>query len=382
MHEELISQLRSDIPYIHDKIYVDNASVTPIPKRVQVASEHYNRIVSEKLREYRVASLPFFDKGRALAAKLVGSRPDNIAYVQNTAHGLSLVALGIDWRPGDNIVVCAEDFPSNFLCWVQLGELGVDVRQVGSRTGRIDVSDVREVIDSRTRVVSVSHVQFYSGFRVDVAALGEICAASGALLVVDGTQSTGAIKLDVGAAGVDVLVVSAHKWMMGPRGIGFASFSERALAAITPRVVGWLSVNDPFAFNRKLDFLPDARRFEPGTANGSGILGLAERLAQIDELGIDWIEERVLWLSTVLRERARQEGLELVYDFDGKTGSGINLLRRPGTPTLETHANLTANGIFASIRNDAIRISPHYYNTPDEIERIVTVMSSDRPGLA
>ncbi|MQY50106.1 aminotransferase class V-fold PLP-dependent enzyme [Rhizobiales bacterium RZME27] len=382
MHEELISQLRSDIPYIHDKIYVDNASVTPIPKRVQVASEHYNRIVSEKLREYRVASLPFFDKGRALAAKLVGSRPDNIAYVQNTAHGLSLVALGIDWRPGDNIVVCAEDFPSNFLCWVQLGELGVDVRQVGSRTGRIDVSDVREVIDSRTRVVSVSHVQFYSGFRVDVAALGEICAASGALLVVDGTQSTGAIKLDVGAAGVDVLVVSAHKWMMGPRGIGFASFSERALAAITPRVVGWLSVNDPFAFNRKLDFLPDARRFEPGTANGSGILGLVERLAQIDELGIDWIEERVLWLSTVLRERARQEGLELVYDFDGKTGSGINLLRRPGTPTLETHANLTANGIFASIRNDAIRISPHYYNTPDEIERIVTVMSSDRPGLA
>ena len=382
MHDELISQLRSDIPYIHDKIYVDNASVTPIPKRVQVASEHYNRIVSEKLREYRTASLPFFDKGRALAAKLVGSRPDNIAYVQNTAHGLSLVALGIDWRPGDNIVVCAEDFPSNFLCWVQLGELGVDVRQVGSRTGRIDVSDVREVVDSRTRVVSVSHVQFYSGFRVDVAALGEICAASGALLVVDGTQSTGAIKLDVGAAGVDVLVVSAHKWMMGPRGIGFASFSERALAAITPRVVGWLSVNDPFAFNRKLDFLPDASRFEPGTANGSGILGLAERLAQIDELGIDWIEERVLWLSTMLRERARQEGLELVYDFDGKTGSGINLLRRPGTPTLETHANLTANGIFASIRNEAIRISPHYYNTPDEIERIVTVMSSDRPGLA
>ncbi|PWE54446.1 cysteine desulfurase [Metarhizobium album] len=382
MNDELISQLRSDIPYIHDKIYVDNASVTPIPTQVQLASEHYNRIVSERLREYRAASLPFFDKGRALAAKLVGSRPDNIAYVQNTAHGLSLVALGVGWRPGDNIVVCAEDFPSNYLCWVQLAEMGVDVRQVDSRAGRIDVSDVREVIDSRTRVVSVSHVQFYSGFRVDVAALGEICAASGALLVVDGTQSTGAIKLDVLAAGVDVLVVSAHKWMMGPRGIGFASFSERALGAITPRVVGWLSVNDPFAFNRKLDFLPDARRFEPGTANGSGILGLAERLAQIDELGIDRIEERILSLSRLLRERAREQGLELVYDFDGRNGSGINLLRKPGTPTSETHANLTANGIFASIRNDAIRISPHYYNTSDEIERIVMVMSSERHGPA
>lgn len=378
MENELISQLRSDIPYIHDKIYVDNASVSPIPRQVQVAGEHYNRIVSENLREYRAASLPFFDKGRALAAKLVGSRPDNIAYVQNTAHGLSLVALGVDWRPGDNVVVCAEDFPSNYLCWVQLAEMGVDVRLVGSRTGRIDVGHVRDVIDSRTRVVSVRHVQFYSGFRVDVAALGEICACSGALLVVDGTQSTGAIKLDVSAAGVDVIVASAHKWMMGPRGIGFASFSDRALGAITPRVIGWLSVNDPFAFNRKLDFLPDARRFEPGTANGTGILGLAERLVQIDELGIDRIEERILWLSTLLRERAREQGIELVFDFGGKNGSGINLLRKPGTPTPETYANLTANGIFASMRNDAIRISPHYYNTSDEIEHIVAVMSSER----
>lgn len=376
MDNEIISQLRRDIPYIHDKIYVDNASVTPIPLRVQAACEQYNRIMSERLREYRAASLPLFDKGRALAAKLVGSRPENIAYVQNTAHGLSLVALGVDWRPGDNIVVCSEEFPSNYLCWVQLADMGVDVRQVSSKEGRIDVSDVRHLTDSRTRVISVSHVQFYSGFRVDVAALGEICAASGALLVVDGTQSTGAIKLDVGAAGVDVLVVSAHKWMMGPRGIGFASFSERALGSITPRIVGWLSVNDPFAFNRRLDFLPDARRFEPGTANGAGILGLAERLSQIDELGIDWIEERILSLSELLRERARHQGLELIYQFGGKSGSGINILKKPGTPTSEVHAKLTANSIYASVRNDAIRISPHYYNTPDEIEQIVAVMSS------
>jgi cysteine desulfurase / selenocysteine lyase len=375
VNDEIISQLRHDIPYIHDKIYVDNASVTPIPTRVQVASEQYNRIVSESLREYRAVSLPFFDKGRRLAAKLVGSRPENIAYVQNTAHGLSLVALGVEWRQGDNIVVCAEDFPSNYLCWVQLADMGVEIRQVRSRDGRIDISDVRDLTDSRTRVVSVSHVQFYSGFRVDVAALGEICSRFGVLLVVDGTQSTGAIRLDVAAAGVDVLVVSAHKWMMGPRGIGFASFSERAMNSITPRVVGWLSVNDPFAFNRKLDFLPDARRFEPGTANGSGILGLAERLTQIDELGIDRIEERILSLSELLRERALHHGLKPIYQFAGMSGSGINILKKPGLATSDLHAKLTASGIYASIRNDAIRISPHYYNTADEIEQIVDVMS-------
>ncbi|OCP14957.1 aminotransferase class V-fold PLP-dependent enzyme [Ensifer sp. LC163] len=375
MNNEKIQQLRSDIPYIHDKIYVDNASVTPIPIRVQLASEQYNKIFSENLREYRAASLPYFDKGRALAAKLVGSTPQSIAYVQNTAHGLSLVALGVDWRPGDNIVVCADEFPSNYLCWVQLTDMGVEVRQVTSTGGRIEPSQVRAVTDSRTRVVAVSHVQFYSGFRVDVAAFGEICTAAGALLVVDGTQSTGAIKLDVGASGVDVLVASAHKWMMGPRGIGFASFSDRALNSITPRIVGWLSVNDPFAFNRKLDFLPDARRFEPGTANGSGILGLAERLAQIDELGIDWIEERILSLSDLLREQALSKGLQPVYQFDDKFRSGINILKKPGVPTSELHSTLTANGIYASVRNEAVRVSPHYYNTSDEIEQIIAVMS-------
>ncbi|WP_349962920.1 aminotransferase class V-fold PLP-dependent enzyme [Rhizobium sp. ZPR3] len=374
MDDQKLNNVRSDITYLANKIYVDNAAVTPVPTRVRIASQHYDKIIADQLRDAKEVSKPYFDRGRELAAKLVGSSSKNVAYVQNTSHGLSLVALGIDWREGDNLVVCAQEFPSNYLCWIQLASKGVDVRLISSQEGRLDPDQIRSAMDSRTRVLALSHVQFFSGFRADVATLGALCSEFGALLVVDGTQSIGAINLDVGAAGVDVLVVSAHKWLMGPRGVGFATFSERALAEITPTIVGWLSVNDPFAFHRQLDFLPDARRFEPGTANGSGILGLAERLAQIDELGIDWIENRVLDLNEKLCEIALRHGIEPVHQFERRSRSGIVLLRKPGIGAMAMHSALAAQGIFASIRSEAIRISPHYYNTVDEIEEIISVM--------
>ncbi|MBB4236239.1 aminotransferase class V-fold PLP-dependent enzyme [Rhizobium esperanzae] len=376
MDDEKLNEVRSDIAYLENKIYVDNAAVTPVPTRVRIAAQHYDTIIAEQLRDAKQVSKPYFDKGRELAAKLVGSASKNVAYVQNTSHGLSLVALGIDWRPGDNLVVCAQEFPSNYLCWIQLAAKGVDVRLISSHDGRLDPDQIRPAIDSRTRVVALSHVQFFSGFRADVAALAELCSDAGALLVVDGTQSIGAISLDVGAAGVDVLVVSAHKWLMGPRGIGFATFSERALGEITPAVVGWLSVNDPFAFHRELDFLPDARRFEPGTPNGSGILGLAERLAQIDELGIDWIENRVLSLNELLCETALRHGIEPVHRFEQRSRSGITLLRKPGIGAVDMHSALTAQRVYASVRSEAIRISPHYYNTAAEMEEIISVMAA------
>ncbi|TDQ35633.1 aminotransferase class V [Phyllobacterium brassicacearum] len=163
---------------------------------------------------------------------------------------------------------------------------------------------------------------------------------------------------------------------MGPRGIGFAAFSDRALAQVSPRIVGWLSVNDPFAFHRTLDFLPDARRFEPGTPDGCGILGLAERLAQIDKLGIEWIENRILSLNEMLCEIALSNGIEPAYRFECQSRSGITLLQKPGTVAADMHASLTKNGIYASKRNGAITVSPHYYNTPDEIERIVSIMAA------
>lgn len=374
--EQKLRDSRNDIPFLKNGIYVNNAAVSPMPRSVQLASDQFNSLVVEKLGNARALALPFFDKGRELAAKLVGSSSKNVAYVQNTSHGLSLVALGVDWRPGDNLVVCEQEFPSNYLCWIQLSSIGVEIRRVASPDGKLEPDHIRHAMDGRTRVVTLSHVQFYSGFRADVASFAHLCAEYGALLVVDGTQSVGALSLDVGETGVDVLVVSAHKWLMGPRGIGFAAFSDRALGQITPRIVGWLSVNDPFEFRQTLDFLPDARKFEPGTPNGAGIFGLTARLSQIDELGIKWVEKRVLGLNELLCEHSLRCGIQPVYQFEHRSRSGICLIRKPGLAVSEMYSLLMANGIFASIRNDAVRISPHFYNTGEEIERIVSVMAS------
>jgi cysteine desulfurase / selenocysteine lyase len=380
--ERALGDIRADIPFLKKGVYVDNASISPLPKSIQTASDRYNDLVVEQTRDTNALARARFDEGRALAAKLVGGSPLGIAYVQNTSHGLSLVALGLDWRPGDNLIVCEQEFPSNYLCWLQLASQGVDVRTISSPDGTLTPDHLRKAIDDRPRVVAVSHVQFYSGFRVDLPACGDICSRRGALLVVDDTQSVGAMKIDVGAAGVDVLVASAHKWLMGPRGIGFVSFSERAFAQVTPRIVGWFSVNDPFEFNRALDFLPDARRFESGTPNGTGIFGLAERLHQLNRLGSDWIEKRILDLNELLCERALSNGLQPVHQFERHSRSGIALLRKPNMEAVDVNSLLTQNAIFASVRNGATRISAHYYNTPDEIERIISVLGHERSGAA
>jgi selenocysteine lyase/cysteine desulfurase len=273
-------------------------------------------------------------------------------------------------------VIPAQEFPSNYLCWLQLEAQGVEIRRVEAVNGEIHLDDLQAAVDSRTRVVTVSHVQYYSGFRVDLAKVAAVCRDHGTLLIVDGTQSIGALRLDVSQSGVDVLVVSGHKWMLAPRGIGFMSFSERALSSIKPRILGWLSVREPFSFRREIDPLPGADRFEPGTPNGAGIFGLAERLSQIDELNPRSIENRIAALNTRLFQRCKQMSLEPLFHFAERSRSGIFLVRKKGTPSGVLLSRLSSERIFASERGGAIRLSPHYYNTEDEIDQIVDVLAS------
>jgi selenocysteine lyase/cysteine desulfurase len=375
MTQHDLALIRDDIPYLQKGIYLDNASVSPLSRRVRWASENYDAIIFEQLRDAKALTEQEFNRGRQLAARLVGCAPEDIAYVQNTSHGLSLVALGVDWRAGDNLVICAEEFPSNYLCWIQLAASGVEIRLISSSNGRLDPAQFEALVDGRTRVVAVSHVQFQTGFRVDLTAVAEICRKRGTLLVVDGTQSIGAIGLDVASVGIDVLVLSAHKWLMGPRGIGFAAFSSRAMADIKPKIIGWQSVRDPFEFRRTLEFHTNARRFESGTLNGCGIFGLSERLAEIDELGIDWIEQRILGLTEQLVTAALAAGLHVVHRFADLSRSGIILLQKKGVDVARVHACLSDQGIFTSVRSGAIRMSPHYYSTQDEIEHAVAAMA-------
>jgi cysteine desulfurase / selenocysteine lyase len=306
-------------------------------------------------------------EGRRHAARLVGAAPENIAYVQNTSHGISLIANGLGLRAGDNVVLSALEFPSNTLPWLRLAAAGVDIRRAAPIAGRMTPDAVRPAIDANTRVLALSHVQYWNGHRCDLAALATLCREHDILLVVDGTQSVGAMRLDMQQAGVDALVVSAHKWMLGPLGIGFMALGPRASDRVSVTIPGWLAVNEPFAFRNTLDYLPDARRFEPGTENAGGICGLVERFREIDEYGIAAIEARVLGLIEAVAEGALQRGAEV--DLHPAVGerSGILTFRLRAVDNAAAVRHLLERKVRVSLRNGAIRVSPHYYNDESDI---------------
>jgi len=369
-----VAKVRKDFPIVERCIYLNHAAIGPISRRVRQAMITQVDLHMEHIDRAGEVSASTYQKGREMVARLVGSRPERIAYVQNTSHGLSLVAAGIDWREGDNVVVPAMEFPSNFLIWKTLQSKGVALRPWTLDHGRLTADGLRGLVDNRTRVVAVSQVQFHNGFRCDLAAYGEVCRSHDALLVVDGTQSTGALAVDVAASGVDALVVSSHKWMLGPLGIGFMALSDRAFDQLSVHVVGWLSVVDPFQFRRELDFLPTAERFEPGTENGAGIYGLTARLEEIEDVGIKVIEGRILALNEQFAEALRSSGYRITSPWGMGERSGILTFMHRSIPSETLLERLSEARTHVSLRGGAIRISPHYYNSEAELEETTRIL--------
>jgi selenocysteine lyase/cysteine desulfurase len=314
-----LQEARRRFPSVSEGIYFDHASVGPIS--TDVASAMRTVLAGHESRGFQYTWRDEAEAARAEVARLVGSDASSIAFAQNTSFGLSLVANGLGWTPGDNVVLPALEFPSNFCPWINLRRQGVEVRLVGAPHGHVDVEDVRAAVDDRTRVVAISAVQFSTGYRYDLGPLADL-ADDGPLLVVDGTQSVGAVATDVVAQGIDVLAVSSHKWLMGPPGAGFVHMAARARDRVRPSVVGWLSVPDPLAFDYNLTFGADASRYEPGTENLVGNIGLGAAAALMNEFTPAWVEARVLELTDQLVDGLRSRGCEVLSDRDTKARSG------------------------------------------------------------
>lgn len=369
-----LEAIRRDFPVVERCIYFNHASVGPISRRVRQAMDRHSQLHVECIDTVTQESEPVRSKGRSLAAKLVGSKPQRIAYIQNTSHGLSLIAHGIDWQPGDNVVVPAMEFPSNYLIWKSLESKGVSLRLWPLKDGRLRAEDLEPLVDSRTRVVTLSQVQYHNGFKCDLASISAICHSHNALFVVDGTQSVGAVAVDVDSDGIDALVVSAHKWLLGPFGIGFMALSDRAFDQLKVAVLGWYSVNEPFEFRRELDLLPTAERFEPGTKNDVGIFGMTTRLEEIHELGLNAIESWILNLNDRLATAIKAKGYVVTSPWGRSERSGILTLTHRLIPSETLLEHLQAATIKASVRGGALRISPHYYNSESEIEILANAL--------
>lgn len=369
-----IDTIREQFPVTRECIFFNHAAAGPIPVRAQQAMAALARDHAEFSLLHMSHWQERYAEIRAQAARLVCGKTEGIAFIQNTSHGISIAANGIEWQPGDNVVLPEMEFPSNFYPWMNLTHLGVEARLVPAPDGVASIDEIAAHIDPRTRAVAVSFVQYSNGFRYDLAKIGALCRDRGPLLVVDGTQGVGALCLDVEACAVDVLAVSAHKWLLGPLGIGLLHCSARAMERLRVPTVGWLSVPEPYHFTYQLEFPPDACRFEPGTENAAGIYGLGGTLDLIEELGPAWIEARVLSLTQHLCEGLARKGYRVLSPRGDGASSGIIVFDSERQASAELHQRLSDANVLCSLRGGGVRFSPHYYNTEAEVDAALELL--------
>jgi len=365
---------RAEFPVLQQQLYVNHAGVSPTSLRVAKASREWmedvvqNGVRNERSWEARS------EQARRLAARIIGAAPEEIAFVRNTSHGLGLVAEGLDWKPGDEVAVAASiEYPSNVYPWLHLRDRGVVLREIEPRDGGVTPEAVAAALTPRTRLVAVSSVQYGSGYRTDLEALGELCARAGVLLCVDGIQSVGCLPTDVKRSRIHFLSADSHKWMLGVSGIGFLYVDREVLPRVRPSLVGWRSTTDCWNFNRShFELRPDACKFEEGSHNFLGNYALGAALELLLEVGVERIEVRIRELLVHLERELRALGCETGPTPEHRAGI-LTFLPPSGEPQALA-SFLSERGVSFSLRRGRIRISPHFYNQPEEMDRLAAMV--------
>lgn len=363
---------RSEMPIVGQYSFLDHAAIAPISGRAAAAMRKFCD-EAESHGHARGGLLPEAKRVRRLAAKLLNCLPEEIAFVKNTSEGICFVANGLQFSHGDNIVTTAVEFPANVYPWMNLRDAGVQLKMVPEDKGRIPLERIVELIDERTRLVAISSVQFASGFRTDLAALGQACQERGVLFCVDAIQSLGCVPIDVRAMKIDFLSADGHKWLLGPEGAGIFYCRHELLGLLRPMEVGWLSVKDAGDFGHyKLEFRDDARKFDSGSYNHVGIWGLGASLDWILEIGVETIWERVRMLTDRLAAGARAKGYRVVSSREPSEASGIVALvsDRHEHARIVSHLRQEYRTVIAA-HLGRLRVSPHFYNTEDEIDQLI-----------
>jgi cysteine desulfurase/selenocysteine lyase len=369
--------LRALFPHTEHTVYLNHAAVSPPPVPTLRAVEAQLRDVAENGSLHYRRWVATRENARQLAARMLGVRPHQIAFMRNTSDGLSTVANGLTWRAGDNIVTFKREFPSNVYPWLRLRKAyGVEVRFCEERDGRIDLSELIGLIDERTRLVAISHVQYGSGFRADLERIGRAARARDALLVVDVIQSMGVVAIEAESELIDVAAGACHKWLLTPEGVGLLYLSERARERIEPTLVGWTSVPQPEDYgNFEQDWKPGALAWETGTGATALFHGLEASLKLLSETGVERIQSHLNELTDYLCEQLRGSDYEVVSSrLTGEKSQIVCIRHRKGLSPMALYAHLKQHNIVAAPRGDRLRIAPHLYNIPSEIEALVAAL--------
>jgi selenocysteine lyase/cysteine desulfurase len=363
------------MPVTHRWAYFDHAAVAPIPSRSQQAMVEWADDIVANGELHEPNWLLQVEEVRHNLGRLLNANPLDLAFIKNTSEGIGFVAEGYPWRSGDNMITAVEEYPSNIYPWLNLASHGVEVRFVTSRGPRIAADDIRERMDRRTRLVSLSFVEFSSGFRNDLDAVSALCRERGAHFFVDAIQGLGVLPLDVQRTPIDFLAADGHKWLLGPQGAGVFYVRRELVDFLHATSIGWSSVVNYHDFS-KIDFRlkPHAGRWESGTLNFAGILGLGASLKLLLNIGTPALESRLIELTDYLCEQARGIGLEPFSSRDPQEKSGIVSLIVPDRDLQQLKRRCRDAGIVVNHRAGRLRVSPHCYNTIEEIDRLIEVL--------
>jgi selenocysteine lyase/cysteine desulfurase len=363
---------RTEFPLASRHAFLNHASDSPMPVRTAALMAERVAVLQDPPREIGQR------EGYATAARrrlgaMLNMPPQQVAFLPNAADAAGVVANGLDWLPGDEILVVEQEFSSFVYPWKNLERYGVVTRVVPKRDGRTDPALIAEAMTPRTRLLAISDVEYQDGFRNDLAALGAICRERDILFVIDASQSLGSVHCDAAAWQADVVLAVGYKWLMGMHGIGVLAVSEPAMARIRPSAPGRLSVSGAVeTSDYALDWQPDARRYQTGAPNWLGILALAESAGLVEDLGAAACQSHSRALSDLLITGLQARGLSIVSDLDPARRSHIVAFTtgsRAGDEALA--ARLAERDVILSLRGLGLRASVHFWNNGDDISRLL-----------
>lgn len=363
-------EYRQFFPVTKSGIYLNHAAISPL-------SSHVVNAINAALSNRAAGSIDAFqimlsekEQLKNNIGALIKTDPSCIALIGNTSEGLNWFVNGLHWQKGDRILLIEDEFPANVYPFMNLESLGVEIDFVPTREGMISIDDIEKRITTHTRLLSISFVEFFSGFRNDLEKIGQICDHKNILFSVDGIQGVGAIPLDVTVAKIDFLSNGGHKWLMGPMGCGFMYIKPELCSKLRPVFAGWLSVKNSWNFtDYSLDFIEDSGRFEIGTPNFLGIVGAHASTNLLVEAGPEKILRHLLSLGDMLIGGLEKVGLNYLGSREEKHRSGIYTFNADRAEELFNY--LKDNHVHVSLRQGAIRISPHFYNQPGEINQAI-----------
>ena len=381
--EKYLTKYRKEFPFTEKVTFLNHASFGPIPLRaLKKTLEYYDALTLKKVVDMDKLTFEMMDKIRIYLAKMIKTKPSEVGLIPNTSYGLNIVTNGLDWKSGDKVLLSNMEFPANVYPWLNLKKKGVKIKFIKSQNGFFDMDNLLKAIDSKCKVLAISYVQFFNGFKNDLETIGKICEEKDIFFVVDGIQGVGCLDLDVKKCKIDFLACGGQKWLLSSLGTGFFYLSDNVKMKIDPAFFGWMSVDWKLNFSDLLKYnlppFPSSRKFEIGTYPFSTLWTMCSSLELLSEIGTKAVENQILKLLDLLGDYLKDSSYQITSSLDPLHRSGI--LSFSGKNCLKLHQTLTQKKILTSFRENSIRVSPHFYNSPEDIEKLICVLSEIDPS--